>query len=391
MDIAAITHTIRTRLTPEVVDELRHSVDSKLDDLAAELTDLYQRKIPVYEHYDPEVIRGNTRMVLDMVVSQISDADQTLTVHTLADLARTLDSQGIPLEPVAHSIQLGARRIFGLIRNRAEELEVAPADLADIQDLAWEWATEGAAVIQQVQRDLAVAGAARRSDFARKLVAGDLPPTVLRQQTALYHLDTSTPYYIACLSLPDSGMLAEVVTALRLLGSTSNLQVFDAVVDGLVIALLPRHPGTVEHEVPIGLGPARGLDDASGSFAIARRALDIAQHHHVAKLVDLADLGPLTLVDAEPEAAAALTERHLAPLLELGPSGTEVIRTVTTYLERERRVDATAKALHLHRNTVHYRLRKFVEATNLDLDLTEDLVLAWWLLTRHSQGLSAAP
>ncbi|MFE7721735.1 helix-turn-helix domain-containing protein [Nocardia rhizosphaerihabitans] len=39
--------------------------------------------------------------------------------------------------------------------------------------------------------------------------------------------------------------------------------------------------------------------------------------------------------------------------------------------------------MYLHRNTVRNRLTRFAELTGLDLDRTDDLVVAWWLLHRE--------
>lgn len=78
-----------------------------------------------------------------------------------------------------------------------------------------------------------------------------------------------------------------------------------------------------------------------------------------------------------------MADKHLAPLDRHGAVGVEIRRTVETYLDCDRRIDDTAEALFLHRNTVRNRLTRLSGLTGLDLDRTDDLIVAWWLLNRR--------
>lgn len=370
----------------ETTHALRDAVLPHLDNLAGELTALYQESIPVYEHFDPALIRRNTRVVLGLVTDQLGADNPTLTTEGLVEFARDLAEQGTPLEPVAHSIQLGARHIVRLLRDPANELGVPADEVAAMQDAAWQWATECAAVIHSVQREVAIAGATRRADFLRRLVAGDLTLTELADLAPRQRLAPDSDYRVACAAPPVDGSLSDVVTALRVHGSTASAPVVDAVVDDLLVALLPIRPERLRVSVPVGLGPALPLSQSQKSYEQGRRALDIARHHHLTGMLGLADLGPLPLVHVADDAADLLDERHLAPLREHGATGNDVLTTVRTYLAHDRRVDETAGALHLHRNTVRYRLSRFTDITGLDLERTDDFVLAWWLLQRHEKA-----
>lgn len=365
------------------VHALREAVVPQLDDLATELTALYQESIPVYEHFDPAVIRRNSRVVLGLVADQLGAETPALTTEGVLDLARELADQGTPLEPVAHSIQLGARHIVRLLRGPAHELGVPVDEVAAMQDAVWQWATDCAAVIHSVQREVAIAGATRRADFLRRLVAGDLTPTELAEQAARHRVSPDADYLVACTAPPANGSLSDVVTSLRVQAGTTTTPVVDAVVDDVLVALLPVRPERLRLPVAVGVGPALPLTQAQASYDQARRALAIALDHDLTGLLGLADLGALTLVHLADDAADLLDARHLAPLRRLGATGRDVLATVATYLAHDRRVDETGAQLHLHRNTVRYRLSRFAEVTGLDLDRTDDLVLAWWLLRRQ--------
>ena len=88
----------------------------------------------------------------------------------------------------------------------------------------------------------------------------------------------------------------------------------------------------------------------------------------------------------DPGALRGLVAHVLAPALEHDArhSG-QLIPSVRTWLERDRRTQAAARALGVHPNTLAYRLRKFTELTGRDLSSTADLAEVWLALTaaRH--------
>ncbi|MFE9790014.1 PucR family transcriptional regulator [Nocardia salmonicida] len=383
MDMSSVAQSLRTHLGAEVVAVLHDTVASRLDDIAVELTRLYQAKIPIYEKFDPALIEHNTRSVLMLVADQLSEGSSELATDGLIEYARMLSEQGTPLGPVAHSIQLGARLIMGIVRDRALELGVSDADVAAVADIAWEWATEAASVVQALQQDLAIAGATRRADFLRLLITGAIAPALFAADAAALGIDPDHHYHLACTRGEETRTGSDVLTALRVHGSTADLPTIDALIDGQFVALLPRRPDRRHWPRAIGVGPAVELARARVSYEHAQRACQIAERHNINGIVDLGSLGPSPLLDQATEAATALDERHFAPLRQHGASGQEIAGTVSTYLELDRRVEDTARALHIHRNTVRYRLTRFTTLTGLDLDRTDDLVLAWWLLNRQ--------
>ena len=53
------------------------------------------------------------------------------------------------------------------------------------------------------------------------------------------------------------------------------------------------------------------------------------------------------------------------------------------YLASGMRVDASAKALIVHPNTLRHRLDRFQQLTGADLRKTQDVVEVWWALERR--------
>ncbi|MCQ4121865.1 PucR family transcriptional regulator [Rhodococcus tibetensis] len=357
-------------------------VDPELNEIAADLTRLYRDSIPVYDRVNRDTIEQNTRAVLSMVVAQLHSDSAHTSLDELAALARTWADQQIPLELVAHSIQLGARRIFGVIRERATTQALPATTIDEMQDLTWEWATAYAAAVHTVLQERAVAGATRRADFLRRLVDGGLSPTALTMEARNHHVNLHHSYLVACTAWDETAATSDLLAALRARCSTPDLPVIDAVLDMHLVALLPRTADGLLRSGPVGLGPAALPADVPSSYQHARRALEIATRYGRNGLVDLASLGPLPLLGLGDDAASMLAEQHLAPLLDSGAAGQEIATTVATFLDCDRRVDDTATKLYIHRNTVRNRLTRFGELTGLDIDRTDDLVLAWWLLNR---------
>ena len=121
-----------------------------------------------------------------------------------------------------------------------------------------------------------------------------------------------------------------------------------------------------------------GLDGASASYASARqtarvgRARDAAQPLHSYLELSL----PVLLSGLQEGWQAGQLRQTLAPLQARDRSGL-LLRTLNAWFRHHSHPTATAKALHIHRNTLDYRLQKIAELTGLKLDETDDRLLLY--------------
>ncbi|GED83234.1 hypothetical protein TNCT6_03190 [Streptomyces sp. 6-11-2] len=108
-------------------------------------------------------------------------------------------------------------------------------------------------------------------------------------------------------------------------------------------------------------------------------ALDIAREQGT-PLLQYADAGPL-LGPRNPAEARALVDRVLGRVLEL-PSehASELLTTLRVFLENGRSWQRTAEALHVHRQTVLYRVRRVEQLTGRHVTDTGDLAALWLAL-----------
>jgi DNA-binding PucR family transcriptional regulator len=113
---------------------------------------------------------------------------------------------------------------------------------------------------------------------------------------------------------------------------------------------------------PVVVGPSvRDLRSASESVRAALAGLRAASAWPEAPRPASADeLLPERALDGDSAAVGALVAGVYEPLLS---GGTALLDTLTTYLEQGSSLEATARMLFVHPNTVRYRLRRVAELT----------------------------
>ncbi|MEV5879580.1 helix-turn-helix domain-containing protein [Streptomyces sp. NPDC052101] len=139
-------------------------------------------------------------------------------------------------------------------------------------------------------------------------------------------------------------------------------------------------PGIVLHG---GVGvPAADPEGLGGALAQARYALASARTS-APDAARLTDAGALTTLDAlltgvPAEVRAAYSRKVLGPLLESGrPAIGALLGTLETFLACDGSWARTAQALHLHVNTVHYRVERIERLTGRDLSRLRDRLDLW--------------
>jgi hypothetical protein len=377
---------------PAAIDEVRAAyarvaafLEPRLDELAAELAELYRQQIPQYADVPEYVAHENNRATLVLIARrwQRGEALDDADAEEIAERARQWARTGFPFGLIARTFQIGLRHVVAVIREHAEELEIDARALVAMQDRAWDWATLISEVLSDVEREHAVSAARRdathRADFLRDLAFGRIGAERLAADAAAYGLDLAQPYVAVRADVSDDAAASSLEARIRQSGATSEHRVFQTVVDGHLFAVAPQAPKAPE-DVTLAVGSAMLLQDVHDSFAEAEGALATAHAFGVTGLVELTALGPLPLATAAGGLAARLEREHFGELDQLGRVGEEIEHTTLTLLDLDQNVDATAARLHLHRNTVRYRVTRFRKLTGLDVRRTSDLVTTWWLL-----------
>ena len=127
---------------------------------------------------------------------------------------------------------------------------------------------------------------------------------------------------------------------------------------------------------PVIAGPlVRDLRTASVSARAALAALRAAPAWPDApRPAGADDLLPERALDGDPDARATLISDVYEPLLG---GGHALLDTLTTYLEQGSSLEATARLLFVHPNTVRYRLRRVAELTDYTPSAGRDGFTLW--------------
>jgi purine catabolism regulator len=85
---------------------------------------------------------------------------------------------------------------------------------------------------------------------------------------------------------------------------------------------------------------------------------------------------PASLSDAE-----AVVAGLLGPLIAYDAEhDTQLLHSLRCFLEHNRSWQRTAEQLHVHKQTLHYRMRRVEELTGRRLDATSDVAALWYAL-----------
>ncbi|MHC9295971.1 PucR family transcriptional regulator [Mycobacterium sp. LTG2003] len=114
------------------------------------------------------------------------------------------------------------------------------------------------------------------------------------------------------------------------------------------------------------------IREASWAFSLAqRRGVSVSRYGSGPSWLGLSSVGD----------AQALVDRVLRPLQDYDrEQNTDLVETLDAFLRNRRSWQQTAQTLHVHRQTVMYRMRRVAEITKLDLAETDSLAELWLAL-----------
>ncbi|MFD0569461.1 PucR family transcriptional regulator [Kitasatospora gansuensis] len=159
-------------------------------------------------------------------------------------------------------------------------------------------------------------------------------------------------------------------------GATGLSAAGEAEVGAALRATWPTLNGrlTERQQLRAGVGPtaAATLPELRGALVQAGYALDSQAAGAVGSSLELGSLAAL-LRGVPAEVKASFRSRLLAPLAEHDRTNTvSLLATLDSFLSHDASWSRTAQALHIHVNTVHYRIKRIEELTGRSLVRLED-------------------
>lgn len=392
-DFAARYAKLR-RTRPEIDPNSAHGVSERVlgrrDELLRNISRAFRAGIPAYREATDEDLLDQVNEIVETVVRRVGNLSPPGRegLDTLEALIRRRVLEGYPLEALIRSVQVGTRELMAIV---GEELAQARYDIDVVlllHEFAWDWVNHATETIIRVHRELDLERTrhdrARRAEFLRALLHGQLSPEQVQSEGPIHGLDPTLAYVAFRARPAGERQVLDVAAAIGRSGADGKRRPLTELIEGDLVGCAPQQPEVGDDHL-IAVGQPVELARLRESFADATIALDAAEAFGLTGTVDLIGIGPRSLALAAERSAARLDAHHLGPLDELGGTA-EIELTARTLLECDQHVEQTARVLHVHPNTIRYRMNRFRELTGLDLRETTDVVTAWWLLNRRVAG-----
>jgi hypothetical protein len=361
---------------PSVPPGVADSLLPGLDSVAKEIIEAIRCGVPEYaQPFDDsyaKILRQAVWYSVHQFVERIADpaAPCEETTKLFLDIGRIEATEGRSLEALQTALRLGARVAWQRLHERAQQDRLDIEVFAHVGEAIFlyldELSTTCSAGYAQAKAEL-VGERERRRSRLLDLIVADPPAAPAAVADLARAADWALPRKVAVVALatrardsvrPVPSLPPDVLIDLS--GRDPFLLMPDP--DG------PGRAGLLERGLrgwSAAVGPAVPLGLASRSLRWARQALSLAQRgitdgtgglvwctEHMSTLVILSD----------EELVRALGGRVLAPLRRLRPDQQDrLAETLLAWLQSADNAGAAAHLLHVHPQTVRYRLRQIAE------------------------------
>ena len=357
---------------PQVADVMR----PELGRAAEEVIEAIQREVPEYArpHDDTytSTVRRAVHQAVQQFVLQIADpaTSREATAQLFRDIGRIEAAEGRSLEPLQSALRLGARVTWRMLCEQAVRGSLSIDVIGPVGEALFLYLDELAAACSEgfTQASAEVAGELeRRRRRLLDLIVTD--PPVSREAVAdlARAAGWALPRRVAVVALQDRSQ-----DHFGPLPALPPDVLIDVARQGpCVLVPDPDGPGRAE-VIERGLrgwtgalGPAVPLGRAASSLRWARQMLALARRGAVASeagLVRCEEHLATLMLSADEELARVLSAVQLAPLAGLRPVQQDMVaETLLAWLQNAGNARLAAGQLHVHPQTVRYRLRQIQE------------------------------
>jgi len=355
-------------ISPEVASRLRPSLPA----LVEEIIDAVQTAVPAYERGLDRNVRTGVQQALEGFLELVAGGDETtLPGHDVYfAFGRGEARSGRSLDALLSAYRAGARVAWRGMARAGDTAGVDPQEMYALAEAVFAYIDEISAVTAEgytFEQSLAMREQHERTRrLVEALIDEPQPPATELQRIA----------EAANWSLPERmAVLAFQSDHLDRTGTRLAEPVRFASLEGVGWALVPdpSAPGrraelrAALRDASAALGPALPVERAPESAERARLALEslaapgrlvVADEH----LLDL-------ILHSADGLAEDLAGRRLAPLDELAPAARErLLDTLEAWLDAQGEARPAAERLHVHVQTVRYRLGQLRELLGASID-----------------------
>jgi hypothetical protein len=354
------------------VAALCEAVVADIDGLLKRTVDTIRAQLPEYTAVDLSdhmgMVRGQILGVLDALPNR--ELPGPGPVEHARSLGALRAQQGVSVEAVIGAGNLTCRAVWNALLDRAQaEDPVQAGRLTSVVNWLWMWlrAVTGAVVDGYAETARASEGArvTLEHQFLESLYGGRATAESTALAARAMNFDPHGTFQVICcpaeswrtqeLDLLKRRLRAQLGTSITLVRGTALVTVFQGIPASQVLGLLGRGGA----QVTAGVGLERpGLAGAAESIVDAERALALSRQRG-----GVADFG------ADWLAATMLPHLdRLQPLIDAGRAQKQshLRDAVFSYSRHGFSITASAEALHIHPNTMKYRLDRWQQLTGWD-------------------------
>jgi hypothetical protein len=371
----------------QVVGQLVAAIEAERDSLVDGIGDRIRAEIPDFRRLPAETLANAIRGNVDRALTSLRELrpPTAAELEGAAAIGRERAEQGLAIDAVLHAYRISISGVWSRFGELARERGADVSSVLAFSETLWLWADAVMDVVasahREVELELAREEQQRRDAFVLALLTGTIDPSELRRECAAYGIDPEREYipFRARAATPaGNGRTLPHRVALALAGDDGLVTALDHDLVGVAARAPVSMPG-----VATGLGPPARLDTLPNAFTLASRALQTALAFREEGTRSLADLSIRPAILADEALGDAFEARYLEPLAALGRLGADLETTLRTWFDEGMRIEETARALHVHPNTLRHRIRRFEDATGANLRRPTDLVELWWALERR--------
>jgi hypothetical protein len=361
----AVSATLRPAV-PRLVDEM-------IDAIRAEIP-AYDR--PLQGDFGDRV-RGSTAASVERFLALIAGEERDVrgSSDLYVELGRNEVRSGRPIDTLLGAYRIGARVMWRGFAAEGQEAGVAPDVLYRLAEALFAYVDElSHESAEGYAEEMAQRHGARERERERLLEVlmrrnPPADPVVVHAQAA--RAEWKLPERVAPVATPAARMPARQLEHRLPDGSMA------ATLEGMTVALVPDldTPGrTAELERALeGAPAARGAQTPTLEaaeevdktvLAVALQAAGVLPHEGI---LDTGDHLVALILHRDPARAHSLADRALEPLDRLSPATrAKLTETLHAWLDNACSTGDTARALHVHMQTLRYRLRQLEEVFGAD-------------------------
>ena len=382
-------------VTETQLGEIVSRVDTR--QVAQRMVSLFRSEIDAYKRLPESVVRGQ---ILDISERNVELFFQTLVedrelsedeLVPFRESARHRASEGLPLEDLLHAYRLGGRLGWDALVDASspdERTALLPsvARLMEYVDRVSDAVTE---TYHDERRHLMSEEERRLYDLFQQIITGAPLDTPLRELAATHEIELTDVYRPFGMALPGAAAHTHAQAAADMRRrNVLALNEGDRIVG--VIASAEEPNGLFSDRGLVAVGEPTPRGELAAALDDTRLLLDLGVRRGRSGRLRAEDFVPELLLARSPALAALLARRVLGPLDDYAERrSADLLETLETFVGCELDRRRAAEQLHVHPNTLDYRLKRVEELTGLRASAPEDLVLI--ALALKQRGMAAPP